>query len=166
MEALHQTSNARAAERAGRASETSRRFPGPSVSLRPPLVEGLSVRTTYRALALLALRGGRPIATRFPSAPKRRIWVPPLGYQAIAYRLAGLQPALWVEHAAVEDERWLLMLLSPDAPRPPSGDPVSPCSAKILFIFYSFHFQKRVGMNKLADSIALVEPASKEASVH
>jgi hypothetical protein len=83
-----------------------------------------------------------------------------LGYQATAYRFGGLQPMLWVEHAEVEDEHWLLMLLSPAA-RGLSGEPVSPWSAKILFISYSFHSQK-VWMNTLANSTALVEPARRK----
>jgi hypothetical protein len=48
-----------------------------------------------------------------------------------------LQPALWVEHAEVEDEHWLLWLLSPSA-TVPIDDPVNPCSAKTLFILLSF----------------------------
>jgi hypothetical protein len=67
--------------------------------------------------------------------------IPPSGYQARAYSIGGLpQPALWVEHAEVSDEHRLLWLLSPSIGEP-SGDPVSPCSAKILFIPYSFHLR-------------------------
>lgn len=61
-------------------------------------------------------------------------WTPSSDYQAIASISLAWQPALCVEHSEVEEEHWLLWLLSPSA-AVPNGDPVSPCSAKILFIF-------------------------------
>jgi hypothetical protein len=67
--------------------------------------------------------------------------LPPSGYQATAYRFGGLQPTLWVEHCEVEDEQLLLSPL-PASAKEPSDEPVNPCSAKTLFIFFSFHSQK------------------------
>jgi hypothetical protein len=69
---------------------------------------------------------------------------------------------LWVEQAEVEDEHWLLWLLSPITP--PSDDPVNPCSARILFKVFLLSLSKHRYDYADRVSTTLIEPASKEIS--